>query len=102
MIEDRIKKHERWLNNEDDGEKLILANEDLHGIKIKDANLTGAYLEGVDFSGAKFVNVNFTEAYMVGANFKKATGINVNFSYANLEDFGRIFKRIKKGILSWT
>ena len=43
-----VKRHKKWLNNEDGGERAYL-----RGADLSDANLSEADLTGADLSGAK-------------------------------------------------
>lgn len=60
-----------------------------HGVDISKANLTGAYLEGIDLaradlSGADLTGANFTRAYLARANLEGAIIRKTDFSGAYL------------------
>lgn len=72
----KIELHEKWLNNESDGERLILKGEDLSGYHLPNANLSKSHLIGV----------NFNWSYLRGSDLSNAYIENVNFSHSDLRD----------------
>ena len=69
-IQEIIKKHQLWFENEEGGEK---------------ANFEGVCLEGANFKEAYLKEANFEKAYLKGANFKGAFLKDANFKGAHLE-----------------
>ena len=55
------------------------------GSLLKEANLQGANLEGVDFKDANLMGVDFREANLANANFENVNLAGVDFRDANLE-----------------
>ena len=51
MLNEILKKHKMWLNNEENGERADLRDADLYGANLSDANLSGAenLLSSVDY-----------------------------------------------------
>ena len=86
MTKDAIKKiveaHEKWLRNEDGGERA-----NLKGANLKGANLEGAHLEGAHLEGAHLEGANLERANLKRANLSGATGIlsPINFMEAHFE-----------------
>ena len=73
-LDEILKKHAAWLNNEDGGERANLNGADLNG-----ADLNGAYLRCADLVGA-----NLGGAYLNGANLGCADLRGVNLGCADL------------------
>ena len=71
-----IKKHEKWLNGEDGGERANLYGADLRGANLNGANLNSANLCGTNLYGA-----NLYGADLCGTNLYSA-----NLCCANLND----------------
>ena len=53
-LDEILKKHAAWLNNEDGGERADLSCADLGGADLGGADLSGADLSCADLSGATF------------------------------------------------
>ena len=64
-----IKKHEKWMKHQKDGERADFYGADLHG----------ADLYGVNLCGANLCGVNLRDANLYGADLR-----NANLFYANL------------------
>lgn len=47
-----LEKHEKWLNDEEDGERANLRSANLRDANLNHANLSGADLRGADLRGA--------------------------------------------------
>lgn len=65
-LKEILKKHERWLNNYNDGCKADLRCADLRGADLRWADLTGADLRSANLSGAylsyaKLKNISYNE-----------------------------------------
>ena len=52
---------------------------DFKGIKVPEANLDRAFLDGIDFSGADLSKVSFKNAWLRNANFSTAKLDHANF-----------------------
>lgn len=79
-----ITKHNKWLQNEEGGEKADLNGTDLSGAYLNGANLCGADLNGADLSGAYLNGTNLCEADLSGANLSGADLGGANLSGADL------------------
>ena len=79
MLNEILKKHKMWLNNEENGERANLSGANLRG-----ANLSGANLRGADLSGANLRNANLWGADLWGANLGNADLRGADLSDANL------------------
>ncbi|MDE6787812.1 MAG: pentapeptide repeat-containing protein, partial [Ruminococcus sp.] len=67
-----LRKHKLWLNNEDGGECAILIGEDLRSADfmfsdLRGADFSGADLRGADLSGADLSGANLDRANLRGA-----------------------------------
>lgn len=69
--------HQKWLNNEDGGERA-----DLYYADLSYANLRGADLSGADLSRADLRGANLRGANLRGADLRRADlrGANLDFS----------------------
>lgn len=95
-LDEILKKHAAWLNNEAGGERVDLNRAYLCRADLRDANLRGAYLGGADLSEAYLGGAALREAYLRDANLHYANlhgadlyGANLsgaNLSGANLDD----------------
>ena len=72
-----ITSHDKWLRNEDGGEKANLGDEnlggaDLRGADLRGANLRGANLFGANLYGADLRGVNLDDINLDGTNLSVA------------------------------
>ncbi len=74
-----LRKHKMWLNDEDGGERADLSGADLSGADLSRANLSGANLRCADISGA-----NLSGADISGANLRCADISGANLRCADL------------------
>ena len=51
-LDEILKKHQKWLDNEPDGEQANLQEADLRWADLREANLQGADLRGASLQGA--------------------------------------------------
>ena len=74
-LQKALDKHERWLHDKPDGERLDLSWKDLRNVDLRGANLCEAILRGVGLQHA-----NLSEASLYRANLQGAdlTGANLN------------------------
>ena len=77
-----LDKHEKWLNNEEGGEKANLCEADLCGANLHGANLCGANLNGANLHGANLCGANLNGADLGGADLGGADlgGANLDYS----------------------
>lgn len=91
-----ITSHDKWLRNEDGGEKANLGDENLGGADLRGADLRGANLHGAnlcnadlcdaDLGGVNFSSVNFSGANLHGANLFGANLHGADLRGVNLDD----------------
>ena len=62
QLDNILKKHTLWINNESGGDQADLSGADLYG-----ANLSGADLRGADLRGANLYQANLSGADLYGA-----------------------------------
>ena len=67
-----LDKHEKWLNNEERGERAILYRDDLCGADLREANLNRANLCGANLNRADLREANLCGADLGGANLHGA------------------------------
>lgn len=95
-LNERIKKHEQWLQDEEGGKRLVIgAEDDVRGLKfivddLKCASFRGADLSNVWFKGCDLQNANFDNAIFNNTDFERTT-----ISY-NKDLILRLAKDIKK------
>jgi hypothetical protein len=77
-LKEIIEKHEKWLNNEPDGERASLKGVDLsYGVDLKGVDLSGADMRGADLS-----SVNLSDADLSGVNLSDVCMRDVDLSGA--------------------
>ena len=76
-LQEILKKHKKWLNDEEDGERANLRGANLCGANLSGAILFGANLRGANLSGAILFGANLR-----GANLYEADlfGVDLDFS----------------------
>ena len=74
-----LEKHEKWLNDEDGGERADLRGANLQVANLQWANLQGANLQGADMREADMQRADMRVADMRGANMRWA-----NMRWANM------------------
>ena len=82
-LQDRVDLHQKWLNGEEDGERLILTNYDLSEADLRGANLQSAnfhmsnlrraWLRNADLRDAVFTHANLHGSSLCGADLRRAT-----------------------------
>ena len=83
-IQEALELHQKWLRNEEGGERATLAGEDLSRAMLDGINLMWADLTGVDFEEAHLFGANFEGADLRGANLRGASCGSANFAGADL------------------
>ena len=101
QLDDILRKHALWINNESGGERANLSGADLYQANLRgadlsgadlreanlyQANLRGADLSGADLSGADLYQANLRGADLRGANLSEANLSEANLSEANLSE----------------
>ena len=79
-----LRKHKLWLDNEKGGERADLGEANLRGADLREADLHGANLGGADLHGANLGEANLGEADLRGANLRGADLHGANLCGANL------------------
>ena len=74
-LEDILKKHKKWLNNQNGGERANLIDADLSYLNFKK----------VDLRCAKMTSVNLTHADLTDTVLKNADLTDTNLAFANLK-----------------
>ena len=77
QLNDILKNHKKWLDDEEDGERANLRSADLSYADLRGANLRGANLRRADLSGADMRGANLSDADLSYANLR---GANIDFS----------------------
>ena len=67
-LEEVLRLHKMWLNEEEGGKKANLIGADLRGANLRGADLRGANLIGADLRGANLIGANLRGANLIGAN----------------------------------
>ena len=67
-LQEFLRKHKLWLDNEDGGERADLSYTDLDGANLDGANLYGANLVRANLVRANLVRANLVRANLDGAN----------------------------------
>ena len=79
QLDNVLRKHALWINNESGGERADLRGANLSGANLHQADLRGANLSGANLSGA-----NLYQAILRGANLYQANLYRANLSGADL------------------
>ena len=86
QLDDILRKHALWINNESGGERANLYQENLSGANLYQADLRGANLSGADLRGAYLYQANLHEADLRGANLRGADLRGADLRGANLHE----------------
>lgn len=84
MLNEILKKHKMWLNNEENGERADLRDADLYGANLSDANLSGANLRNANLRNTDLWNADLRCANLRGANLSDADLRGADLYGANL------------------
>jgi hypothetical protein len=79
-----LKKHLKWLKDEEGGERANLSGADLYGSDLSGSDLSGADLYGADLSRANLYGANLSRANLSRANLYGADLSRADLSRANL------------------
>ena len=72
-----LKKHVKWLNGDEDGERADLSGKVLSGLDLSHAILEGANLEFADLRGVKLDNADLAGANLRGVAFDESEQIRL-------------------------
>jgi len=86
-INEILRKHKLWLNDEDGGERANLQEAnlrvaDLQGANLRVADLQEANLQGADLQGADLQGADLQGANLQGANLREADLQGANLDYS--------------------
>ena len=84
QLNEILKKHKKWLDNEDGGERADLTNANLTYANLTNANLTYANLTNANLTYADLTNANLTNANLTNANLTNANLKHADLTYADL------------------
>lgn len=79
-----LEKHEKWVKNEEGGERANLKWADLKGADLYEANLIEADLRGADLTRANLINADLRDTDLRGADLYEANLIDADLRRANL------------------
>ena len=83
-LKDILKKHKKWLDYDEDGERADLQYVNFRGANLVGINLRWANLEYADFRDADLRNANLTLANLLHANLIGANLVGADLSSADL------------------
>ena len=91
-IEEVIRRHQLWLNEEDGGKRADLSDEDLRDVDLRCTNLCGAELCNANLSGADMGDAKLCYACnMHSADLRGAKMLQEDVDAANLSNVQRKF-----------
>ena len=77
QLDNVLRKHALWINNEPVGERANLYGADLYEANLYGADLRGATLRGADLSGADLRGADLSGADLSGADLYGAKNLNL-------------------------
>ena len=84
---EKLPLHQKWLNREDGGERLIVkAETDLSNVDMRDANISYAIMNGADMRGAIMSGTDIRRADMRCADISNANMHGAIMSYVDMRD----------------
>ena len=60
-LKEILEKHNKWVHDEEGGERANLRNADLCGANLRNADLRGANLRNADLCGANLRDIKYNE-----------------------------------------
>ena len=84
QLDEILKNHKMWLNNEPGGKRANLQDANLRGADLRGANLWGAIFREADLRGADLRGADLREANLWGAIFWKANLRGADLRRTNL------------------
>ena len=79
-LERQLPLHERWLNRQAGGERLVCS----YGADLREASLSEANLSNANLSDTNLSNANLSRAHLSRANLSRANLSDTNLSEASL------------------
>ena len=99
-----LKLHKKWLNNEEGGQRAGLQYANLQGANLQSADLQGAYLQGADLQGAD-LDFSCLPLWCGGLNFKidERQVKQLMYHVINLMKYSElnVSKIVKKEMFNW-
>ena len=86
QLDNILKKHTLWVENESGGERANLRGANLYGADLSGANLRGANLDGADLSGADLSEADLSGADLYQANLYQADLRGASLYQADLSE----------------
>ena len=86
-IAEKLEKHVKWLNDEEEGERADFSGAYLRGAYLSGADLSGADLSRADLRGAYLSGADLRGAYLRGADLRGAIGV---YSFGPIGESGRV------------
>ena len=83
-IQEHLRLHKLWYNNDPNGKRANLYGANLYGADLYGANLSGANLSGADLRSANLSGADLRSANLSGANLSGANLSGANLSGADL------------------
>ena len=118
MTQEKLKeildKHDKWLNNEDEGERADLSGANLRGVDLRYAILNEAILDYADLNGAnlyyatlspaslshvQLIDVNLRGSNLRGADLRGSSLIGADLRVANLREANLRYTNFAEAIL---
>ena len=107
-----LEKHEKWLNNEEGGERADLSYTNLQEVDLRGVDLQNAFLCGANLQKANLRKANLqyadlsgadlSEANLSGANLQKINLQFVDLSNADLINANLMYANLKFACLQYT
>lgn len=104
-LNERVALHKKWLNGEQDGERLILKNADLRYLDLnykdlRNADLSFLDLRYTDLSNANLCNADLSSADLSFANLRRADLSSANLTDTDLSDATLCLADLENAILT--
>lgn len=85
-LEEILRKHALWLEEEEKGERADLSGANFEGIEFHKVNLENADVSEANFRGADLWRTNFQGANLRGIDFRESCLQNVNFHGSDMRN----------------
>ena len=85
-LQETLRLHKMWLNNERSGKRAIMDNWSLRNASLNYASLDGASLNYASLDGASLRNASLDGASLDGASLDDASLDDASLNYASLDD----------------
>lgn len=93
-LQEILEKHEKWLNDEDGGERANLEYADLTNADLTNADLSNANLSNANLSIADLRNANLKDGRIWDTKFTGVRGLNVISIQMNTSERNRLINYI--------